>query len=229
VTSEALYASLTRGATWRPSLIDLKNDSYDFNKTYDVSVFPIWFLPGIFYASGSHRLPDSMLDTTFFNVVHEFYPTTHKAYVFETGYIREKERSYYVPTYGSVQSVVPNQQLITYVFSFDSEKLEYFQQNQVFLLGKKRTMFQIIELSKVIEGVPNVGKCDTAWLQITAEEITHFLQYEILTATMRYFICRGKTKEGTKYIEFFISENKNICLPEFYLIKTPIWSAIYDG
>jgi len=36
------YASLTRGATWKPGLIDLKNDAYAFTETYDVPIMPIW-------------------------------------------------------------------------------------------------------------------------------------------------------------------------------------------
>ncbi|MCL6560468.1 MAG: hypothetical protein K6U74_17080, partial [Firmicutes bacterium] len=58
VTSEALYASLTRGATWRPRLIDLRNDPDTFTQAYDVAAMPVWFLPGIFIAGGSPRLPD---------------------------------------------------------------------------------------------------------------------------------------------------------------------------
>lgn len=81
VTSEALYASLTRGATWQPRLINLKDDPYDFVRAYNVKEMPIWFLPGVFIADGDPRLPDAYLDTTAFNVVHEFYPSTSQSYI----------------------------------------------------------------------------------------------------------------------------------------------------
>jgi hypothetical protein len=57
VTGEALYASLTRGATWQPRLIDLKNDPDVFTEAYDVTAMPVWFLPGIFIAEEAIACP----------------------------------------------------------------------------------------------------------------------------------------------------------------------------
>ncbi|MGB9872645.1 MAG: hypothetical protein ACPLYD_13395 [Anaerolineae bacterium] len=222
VTSEALYASLTRGATWRPRLIDLKDDPADFTLAYDVAAMPIWFLPGIFVADGSPRLPDAALDTAAFNVVHEFYPSTSKAYVFKKGALEEKKnRPYHVPTYGTIQAVKPDQRLITYAFSPRRALLEAFAEGQTFILGKKRTMFQIVGLSAVVEGMQKRGECTTGWLELPPNYGGHFQSFEVVAATMRYIILRGTTRGEVSYVEF-IFPGGSLCLPDFYLALVPI-------
>jgi len=153
VTSEALYASLTRGATWLPRVINLKDDLADFTLDYDVAAMPIWFLPGILMADGSHRLPDAALDTTAFNVVHEFYRSTSKAYVFKKGGLQEKDGPHQAPTYGTIQTVKPNGMLLTYAFSPNPVLVESLELWSVYMLGKKRTMVQIVKLGPVVESV----------------------------------------------------------------------------
>lgn len=215
VTSEALYASLTRGATWRPHLIDLKNDLETFTEAYDVAEMPIWFLPGLFVVDGSPYLPDSHLDATSFNVVSEFYPSTSKSYVFKKGSLQEKDRPYHVPTYGKIQAVKPDRRLSTYAFSHRKELLDGFEEGQTFLLGKKRTMFQIVELSSVKEGSWKSGRCETGWLELPPNYGKCFQQFQVFTATMRYIILRGLTREDINYVEFPFPDG-NLCLPEFY-------------
>ncbi len=221
VTSEALYASLTRGATWRPRLINLKDDPDTFTLAYNVDEVPIWFLPGIFIADGTPRLPDAYLDTAAFNVVHEFYPSTSQSYMFTLQGFRITGRPYHVPTYGTIQAVKPDNRLITYAFSPRYELLEHFIEGQTFLLGKKRTMFQIIGLSPVVEGRWRSGTCNTWWLELKIEGVNRFSSYEILTATMRYLIVRGNTRDETKYMEFLFKDD-SICMPDFYLEGTPL-------
>jgi len=219
VTSEALYASLTRGATWRPRLINLEDDPEDFAVAYDVGAMPIWFLPGIFLADGTSRLPDAYLDTTAFNVVHEFYPSTSKAYVFKKGGLEEKDRPYHVPTYGTIQAVKPDRRLMTYAFSPQRELLEGFAQGQTFVLGKKRTMFQIVSLSAVVAGNPQQGEAITCWLELPPRSVDRFQQFEVLAATLRYVILRGKTRYRLRYLEFTWPDDR-LCLPDFYLEQT---------
>ncbi|ACX52861.1 hypothetical protein Adeg_1772 [Ammonifex degensii KC4] len=219
VTSEALYASLTRGATWRPRLINLRDDSYAFTRDYDVASMPVWFLPGVFVAEGSYRLPAAYLDTSAFNVVHEFYPSTSQSYVFKNDSLEEKDRVYYVPTYGTIQAIKPNQQLITYGLSTRPELLEDFAEGQTFLLGKKRTMFQIVKLSEVVEGSSRQGKCATSWLELYSNYLHYwklFESFEILAVTLRYVILRGTTQEKVSYVEFAFSDAR-LCIPDFYL------------
>jgi hypothetical protein len=220
VTSEALYASLTRGATWQPRLIDLKDDSDAFTQAYDVAAMPIWFLPGIFIAEGSHRLPDAYLDTTAFNVVHEFYPSTSRSYIFKKGGLEEKDRPYYVPTYGTIQAIKPDQRLVTYGITSKPELFEKLTENQTFLLGKKRTMFQVVALSPTVEGSQKFGVCATPWLEIQPKSVGKFHSFEILAATMRYVILRGTTREKTNYFEFSFP-GLTLALPDFYLSEIP--------
>jgi len=215
VTSEALYASLTRGATWKPHLIDLKNDSYAFTKTYDIPKMPIWFLPALFLVNGSYRLPDDHLDSNAFNVVNEFYPSTSKCFAFKKGNLEEKPRPHHVPTYGTIQAIKPDHRLVTYAFSLRKELLEGFADGQTFILGKKRTMFQIVELSEVEEGLWKNGICSTSWLELPPNYGSKFQQFQILSATMRYIIVKGLTKDNATYIEFMI-DSKSICMPDFY-------------
>lgn len=219
VTSEALYASLTRGATWRPRLIDLRNDPDAFTQAYDVAAMPVWFLPGIFMAEGSHRLPDAFLDTTAFNVVHEFYPSTGRSYMFKKGSLEAKDRPYYVPTYGTIQAIKPDQRLVTYGLSAKPELLESFAEGQTFLLGKKRTMFQIVGLSEVVEGTVKSGKCTTGWLELHSNHSNYwkyFESFEILATTLRYIILRGTTQKEAGYMEFAFSDGSGLCIPDFY-------------
>jgi hypothetical protein len=223
VTSEALYAALTRGATWRPRLIDLRNDPDTFTLAYDVAAMPIWFLPGIFMADGSPRLPDAYLDTTAFNVVHEFYPSTSLSYVLGNDGLEAKARPYYVPTYGTVQAVKPNQRMVTYAFSPQQDLLQRFAQGQTFVLGKKRTMFQVVELSDIVRGVWKQGSCATTWLELPPHGARHFQSFEVLAATMRYIILRGRTRGGA-FVEFHLGES-SLCLPDRYLAETPLPGA----
>ncbi len=221
VTSEALYAGLTRGATRRPRLVDLKDDPYDFALAYDVSQMPIWFLPGIFGTDGGHRLSDADLDTTAFNVVHEFYPTTSRSYVFNESGLEERGRPYHVPTYGTIQAIKPDGRVATYALSPTREPLEEFAAGQVFMLGKKRTMFQIVDLSSVGEGERELGPCTTPFLQVGAEDVRRFASYEVLVATMRYLLMRGEMREPGPYWRFSC-DDRPVCIPEWYLNRSPV-------
>lgn len=221
VTSESLFAGLTRKATWRAKLIDLKNDYYNFAETYDIQAMPIWFLPGIFMDNGSHRLPDSHFDTTAFNVVNEVFPSTSKSYVYRKEKLEEKGRPYHIPTYGTIQAIKPDRRLFTCGFSPRKELLDSLHEGQTFMIGKKRTMFQITDLSPTIGGQWKTGVCTTGWLELPPDCSKNFRQFQILTATMRYLILRGETKEEVGYWKLPFSDG-DICLPDFY------WSMISE-
>lgn len=219
VTSEALYASLTRGATWKPQFIDLKRDLYAFTRSYEVAAMPLWFLPGVFGAEGNHRLPDAYLDTTAFNVVNELYPSTSKAYALKSSGWEEKDRPFHVPTYGTIQAIKPDRRLVTCAISRRPDLLESFCPGQTFLLGKKRTMVQIVELSPTVEGKAKQGRCATGWLEFSChagEFWQHFEAFEILAATMRYLVLRGTTRKDTDYVEFAFG-SEAVCIPDFYV------------
>lgn len=216
VTGEALYASLTRGATWSPQVITTKHDSYEFVRDYDVQAMPIWFTPGIFLSPNGERLfPQSALDTAYFNVLHEVYPTTSKSYGFDSksGELVQQSRPHHSPTYGTWQGIKPNNRFSTIAYSPDSKLLNDFVVGQTFLLGKKRTMVQILELDKVLTGTRVNGSCSTPFLQMPTKGISYFLSFEVLAGTARYLVMRGQTKANTTSVHF----DENLAIPEFVM------------
>lgn len=223
VTSEALYASLTRGATWRHKgrFVDLEEDarkSIDANYfvcDYDVARKPIWFTPGLFVDTEDKPLTKQrgVVDKNDFNVVSEGYPSTGG-----------DGRPPYVPSYGRMESILPNHRLLSYAFSPKREEVDWFRTSQTFLMGKKRAMVQVMNLSPIVEGKWCRGHCATGWLQLPPRFGSRFASFEILAATMRYVIMRGTTLEESRYVEFS-AHDSTVCLPEFYLELTPIYQS----
>ncbi|MCP4417055.1 MAG: hypothetical protein GY805_10560 [Chloroflexi bacterium] len=213
VSGEALFASLTRGVTWQPKPIIVKQDTYDFVRDYDPATLPVWFTPGLFVNDdGKHQLAHDVFDTTYFNVLHEVYPTTSKSYGFnKSGKLKQQSRPHHTPTYGTWQSIKPNNRLITYAFSPEIELLEAFIVGQTFLLGKKRTMMQVDRVEDIEEGKYQSGSCMTPFLQVSPTGASLFQSFEILAGTMKYLIMRGTTQSETRFVQF----SENLMIPEF--------------
>lgn len=221
VTSEALYASLTRGATWRPHTIDLRHDPDSFTAAYDLAALPLWFTPGLFRSSGSYYLSEDHLDTSAFNVINELYPSTSTAYSLKQGKLEVGKRPAHVPSYGTIQAVLPDRRLSAHAFAADHRLLEDFDQGQTFFMGKKRTMFQILECSPVVEGIRKPGACTTGWLELSPTSGARFQSFEVAAATMRYLIIRGTTRDEGWYVECPF-DDRSLCLPDFYIDQLPI-------
>ena len=223
-TSEALYASLTREATWRHpgKFVDLEEDAHKstgadyFRCDYDVARKPIWFTPGLFVDARGEPLTKQrgVVDRNDFNVIDEGYPGTGGG-----------GRPPYVPTYGRIESILPDQRLLAYAFSPHCTEVEWFKADQTFLMGKKRTLFQIVSLSSVIEGIWKRGECTSGWLELPPACGGLFQRFEVLAATMRYVILRGTTREEVGYVEFPFPDG-GLQLPDFYLKRTPM-STVY--
>ena len=228
VTAEALYASLTRGVTWRHQgrFIDLEEDAIKsssldyFLRDYDVARKPIWFTPGIFVDDQGQPLVKQrgVVDKSDFNVISEGYPGTggDKA--------GSGKRPSYVPTFGNIESILPDHRMLVYAFSSQEEELSWFRTKQVFLLGKKRTMMQICETSEIYQGQEETGACETGFLQLRSDDMKHFTSFEILAGTMRYIIARGSVKPDTRYTSFGLTVpylGLRLVLPDFVLERTP--------
>lgn len=203
VTSEALYASLTREVTWRHAskFVDLNEDAKKsasedyFFCDYDVKAKPLWFTPGVFVDERFRLLPKQrgVVDKNDFNVVDEGYPGTGGKRVDGT------KRGFFCPTYGRIESVLPDHKLLTCALSPRRDELERFTGGQTFLMGKKRTMFQLVDLSEVTELVEanadaSIEECQP--VQVKVGEIRNFREYEILAGTARYLLVRGRTVES---------------------------------
>lgn len=203
-SSEALYASLTRGVTWRheSTFVDLKEDAGKsaredyFFRDYDVKKKPIWFTPGVFVDGKLRLLPKhrGVVDRNDFNVLDEGYPGTGGG-----------GRAYFVPTYGNVESVLPDHRLLTCILSPHKSELERFAHGQTFLMGKKRAMFELVDTSEVaelveVEGEIPIEECQP--VQVKMGEVSNFREYEILAATARYLLVRGRTREASSAVLF---------------------------
>lgn len=223
-SSEALYASLTRGVTWRHAnrFVDLKedakksaNDDYFFSD-YDVKARPIWFTPGIFVDGELHPLAKQrdVVDRNDFNVVNEGYPSTGGG-----------GRPYFVPTYGRIEGVLPDHRLLTCALSPQESELEGFALGQTFLMGKKRTMFQITGTSQVAELVETEGDApieECQPVQVRMDEISNFHEYEVLAGTARYLLVRGRTADtslGTSFASPDETLRLKRVLPTFWVEK----------
>ena len=82
-------------------------------------------------------------------------------------------------------------------------------------------MFQIVELSPVVEGRKKQGSCSTGWLELPPTSGRYFVSFELAAATMRYLILRGTTREEGTYIEFALND-ETLCLPDFFLDQIPV-------
>lgn len=236
VTSQALYASLTHGATWRAGgtvedhliypAIRVRRDRYDFAADYDLQALPIWFTPGLFARRDGEDLSDQALDAGYFNVVHECYPSTSKQFKFDgKGKLKDAKRPSRVPTYGTWQGVLPDHRLQAIALASEPVLLEGFEAGQTYLLGKKRTMMQITSLSKVTPGEEKRGTCQTGLLQMPPDKIPHFHSFDVVAATLRYLIVHGETREEQTYVVFDLQNIHNarpLALPQFYLENTPL-------
>lgn len=223
-SSEALYASLTRGVTWRHAnrFVDLKEDARKsasdnyFFCDYDVKAKPIWFTPGVFVNGELHLLAKQrdVVDRNDFNVVNEGYPSTGGG-----------RRPYFVPSYGRIEGVLPDHRLLTCALSPQENELEGFAHGQTFLMGKKRTMFQLADSSEIAELVETedeapIEECQP--VQVKMDEVGNFREYEILAGTARYLLVRGRTPETSLEMSFINTDatlKLKRVLPAFWVEK----------
>jgi hypothetical protein len=198
LSSEMLYAGLTRELTRRPRTFTEKMSEYDFFGDFDVTARPLWFTPGILLdqrsgsAAGKTR---DFLDTHLFNSTLEERPG-----------IQYKDR---LPKYGSMETILPGNLFRTLMMSPDKEVLESYGRGQIFWMGKKRTMFQVEELGDSSSAKLEDGSCSTEYVQVSASEINAFDSYSVLGASQRYLVVRG---EGVfEHLKF--SNQELSCVP----------------
>lgn len=105
-----------------------------------------------------------------------------------------------LPKYGNIEWILPNNYFLTFAFSTEKEYLNNYYKDQTFYMGKKRTMFQIEEMSEVVVGECKEREAELFLpIQVSNEEIEKFNYYNILTLTQRYVLVKGKTKEADIY------------------------------
>lgn len=199
LSSEMLYAGLTRELSRRPRTFADKMSGYDFFGDFDVGSKPVWFTPGILVdrhtgqPAGRNR---SLLDAHLFNSTLEDRPG-----------IQDNNR---LPKYGSMETVLPGNLFRTLAMSPNEEMLETYKEDQVFWMGKKRTMFQIAELGKVAVAELRDEHCVTEYVQVSSRAVNTFEAYSVLGASQRYLVVSG---EGSfKHLSFSSPELR--CVPK---------------
>lgn len=183
LTSEALYAGLTRELTRQGKVVNLDNGIYDFPATFKIQELPVWFTPGLFVDDNMVPLARTanLVDTNTFNVLDEDYPGTGGG----------KSRKFYCPTYGTMESVLPDRRLLTCAFAREEALLDRFSAGKVYLLGKKRTMFQVMEVSSIVPCSSVQG--GVIWAcQVPPDLVPQFTEYTVYAATRRYLLIGGR-------------------------------------
>ncbi|MEW6228931.1 MAG: hypothetical protein AB1700_12725, partial [Bacillota bacterium] len=139
-------------------------------------------------------------------------------------------RPYFVPTYGTIEGVLPDHRLFTWAFSPHQTELEGFTHGQVFLLGKKRTMFQVVITGNVVEGQRTNDRCCVPYLELSMSDAQRFASFSVLAATARYILLEGETRDSVPCWKFAASDRLfgELVLPEFYLTSTPLPRALWE-
>lgn len=200
LSSEMLYAGLTRELSRLPRSFAEKMEGYDFFRDFDVAENPVWFTPGVLMndqtgqAAGRTR---RLLDTNLFNSTLEERPG-----------IQNNNR---LPKYGSMETVLPGNVFRTLAMSSNEGSLGAYEEGQIFWMGKKRTMFQIEELGDVLTAESKHELCKTEYVQVSSEDIKTFDAYSVLGASQRYLVVSG---EGAFEHFRFASEDVD-CVPKF--------------
>jgi len=202
LSSEMLYAGLTRELSRRPKSFAEKMSDYDFFRDFEVAARPVWFIPGILvigYTGQVAGKPRNLLDTHLFNSTLEGRPG-----------IQTNDR---LPKYGSMETVLPGNMFRTLALSPSEELLGAYEEGQVFWMGKKRTMFQVAEVGETLAAEFADERCATEYVQVSSQNINAFDSYTVLGASQRYLVVSG---EGDfEHLKF--SSRDLACVPSFCL------------
>lgn len=202
LSSEMLYAGLTREQSRRPRGFGAAMASYNFTDDFDLAALPLWCTVGMLLqprvdgadgtavetalaTGGLGRLYESgksrrTVDVHTFNSTLEASPG-----------VQTNDR---LPKYGQIETVLPDQRFLTFVFSWQPDLLMRFAPGQVFWMGKKRCMFQITELSPLQGLAWQQGPCETPPIQVRPENVPQFSAMQVLAATHRYLVVRGEIR-----------------------------------
>jgi hypothetical protein len=191
LSEESMYAGLTREATRTFGRIDPKMES-DFAKAYDIPSLPIWFTPGIFVHRKTFELDREIpVGQTKYNVLDEATPVTNKNTVYDKKGNRVLKERGNIATFGSIEAVLPDQRVLTIAVSPDPNLLSRYRPQDVFFMGKKRTMFELLEVSEVMP-LQEEELQETVPVQVQMEQLSEYHSYTIHDVNARYFLVDGR-------------------------------------
>lgn len=209
LSSEMLYAGLSRERTRIPRHTLAAMNDYNFFSDFRVKEWPIWFTPAMLVNDKGEILPKSRRDTDthLFNSLKEREPG-----------IQEDGR---YPKFGSMETILPDRHFQTVAVSPEIDLMGQFEQGQVFWMGKKRTMFQIEVLTDTVSSQAVEGECATPFLQVSIPHVTKFKALEILAGTQRYLVMRGKTENSVHWQFIFnvIPLFNQVAIPAFAIAE----------
>lgn len=125
------------------------------------------------------------------------------------------------PKFGSIETILPDRSFWTVAVSPTGDALAAFEQNQIFWMGKKRTMFQIKMLTTVTASDIIETECQTPFLQVIPSDVVQFKAMEISAGTQRYLIMRGETINTAHWTFDFDQGNlfSQVSVPSFSIAQ----------
>lgn len=189
LSQEMLYAGLTRERSRVPRAFSTAMEGYDFHRDFRVAELPLWFSVGILVDRQGRPLPKArgVADINLFNSLSEGMPG-----------IQSDDR---FPKYGSMEAILPDNRFIVLAVSPRPEHLAAFVQGQVYWMGKKRTMFQLCELTEVVRGQKHHGDCQSCFVQIVPDDTPRFRRLQAIAGTQRYIVVCGEVA-NTDFMRF---------------------------
>lgn len=190
LSEESLYAGMTRQETKLFGKIEPDMDS-TFANAYDIPSRPIWFTPGVFVDEELNVKEVVQTGRHKYNVIDEAVPSTNRSTIMDKkGQLLLKDRNN-MATFGSIESVAPDQTALTIGVSPNKELLDDFRVQDVFLMGKKRTMFEVLHVTKSTL-LHEEQMQETLPVQVQMHQLSEFYSYAIHDVNARYFLVSGK-------------------------------------
>ncbi len=186
LSGEMLHAGLGRERTRRPREYSAAMRDYDFWADFAVHEWPVWFTPAMLVNETGQVIPKSRRDADIhtFNSLKDGVPG-----------IQDDDR---FPKFGTMETILPGRLFRTLAISPKESLLKHLEVGQIFWMGKKRTMFQIVHngLSEITNATPQEQTWQTPFVQVHTTDASMFDSFEIIAATQRYMVMRGRTKSA---------------------------------
>lgn len=210
LSGEMLYAGLSRERTRLARDFTSLAKRYDFFADFALDRWPVWFTPAMLVDNKGQILAKSkaVSDVHQFNSMREGVPG-----------IQSNDK---LPKFGSMETILPDNRFGFLAFSHQHDLLDGFETGNVYWMGKKRTMFEIVNAADTALLPLEQGSCQTPFLQVRPHDAGQFTRLHVLATTQRYVLLSGTTRDGA----FWRLPTENISepvrgVPEFAL-KTVI-------
>jgi len=185
VSSEMLYVGLSRERTRLARDFTSLAKRYDFFEDFDLARWPVWFTPATLVNHDGQFVAKSraVADVHQFNSMQEGTPG-----------IQDNDK---LPKFGSMETILPDKRFACIAVSSHIDLLAGIEPGQVYWMGKKRTMFEIMVAGDITTLEHQDGACQTPFLQVGPRDANHFTRLHVLATTQRYILLSGLTKASS--------------------------------